>query len=140
MGMIVLDLEWNTVFSNGPDGARQHFDEIIQIGAVRLAEGFHPADTFNAYVHNRSGSLNPCIAELVHLSDEQLSAAEDFPSVAARFMSWCGENPRFFTWSNADIPVLRQNFLHYGLNAAQIRRAYNVQFAYSILRDRKSVV
>lgn len=138
MSMIVLDLEWNTVFLPAEDGTCQHFDEIIQIGAVRMEEGFRPADTLNLYVHNLSGSLNPCIVELVHLTDEQLSTAEDFPTVAAQFLEWCGENPRFFTWSNSDIPVLRQNFLHYGLDAARIRRAYNVQFAYSILRQGSS--
>lgn len=135
MSMIVLDLEWNTAVSEGTDGSRQHFDEIIQIGAVRLVEGFRPADTFNAYVRNRCSRLNPCVAELVGLTDEQLEQADDFPQVAARFLDWCGDSPRFFTWSNADIPVLRQNFLHYELDTARIRRAYNVQFAFSILKN-----
>lgn len=132
--MVVLDLEWNTVFSTGADGTRQRFDEIIQIGAVRLAEGFQPAERFNAYIHNQAGSINRSVAELVQLSDEKLENQPDFMTVAEEFLQWCGENPRFLTWSNGDIPVLRQNFLYYGLNTSQIHRAYNVQFAYSILK------
>jgi inhibitor of KinA sporulation pathway (predicted exonuclease)/transcription elongation factor Elf1 len=134
VAMIVIDLEWNTVFYNEPDGTRRHFDEIIQIGAVRLMTCCHPGEQFNAYVRNRSGHLSPCISEMVHLTDEDLAQAEDFPTVAQRFLDWCGENPRFFTWSNSDIPVLRQNFLRYGLDSSKIKRAYNVQFAYSVLR------
>lgn len=133
MGMIVLDLEWNTVFYNDAQGERRHFDEIIQIGAVRLADGYQPADTFNCYVRNAQGPLNPSIAELVKVDEETLAASDDFPTVAAAFLDWCGENPRFLTWSNSDIPVLRQNFLFYDLNASAIKRAYNVQFAYSML-------
>lgn len=133
--MIALDLEWNTVFFTDEDGSRQHFDEIIQIGAVRFEAGFCPAEVFNAYVHNRAGHLTPAVAELVHLSDRQLEEAEDFPAVAGRFLSWCGENPRFFTWSSSDVPVLRQNLLHYGLDTTRLRRAYNVQLAYSILKQ-----
>ncbi len=133
MNMIVLDLEWNTVSSGGSAESKQHFDEIIQIGAVRLDEDYTPADTFNAYVRNQSGSLSPIISQLVHLTDEDLASAEEFPSVARRFLSWCGDSPRFFTWSNSDVPVLRQNLRRYGLKAS-LRRAYNVQFAYSILK------
>lgn len=133
MSMIVLDLEWNTVFYHDEQGERHHFDEIIQIGAVRLVEGYQPADTFNCYVRNQQGSLSPSIAELVQVTQETLDASEDFPTVAEAFLDWCGENPRFLTWSNSDIPVLRQNFLFYDLNAAAIKRAYNVQFAYSML-------
>lgn len=133
MGMIVLDLEWNTAFYYDRQGVRQRFDEIIQIGAVRLAEGCQPAEVFNRYVRNRQGVLSANIAELVQVTEETLAESDDFETVAAEFLDWCGENPRFLTWSNSDIPVLRQNFLFYGLNASSIKRAYNVQFAYSML-------
>lgn len=135
MSMIVLDLEWNTFFYNDTQGVRHHFDEIIQIGAVRLAEGCQPEDVFNRYVRNQQGPLSPSIAELVQVTEETLNASQTFSEVAAAFLEWCGENPRFLTWSNSDIPVLRQNFLFYGLNASAIKRAYNVQFAYSMLRS-----
>lgn len=133
MAMIVLDLEWNTVFYHDAQGVRQRFDEIIQIGAVRLGEGYQPAESFCRYVRNRQGPLSANIAELVQVTEETLNAAPDFEQVAAEFLDWCGENPRFLTWSNSDIPVLRQNFLFYGLNASSIKRAYNVQFAYTML-------
>lgn len=133
MGMIVIDLEWNTVFYHDAQGVRQHFDEIIQIGAVRLAEGLQPAETYNRYVRNQQGPLSPSIAELVQVTEETLANSAPFTEVAADFLAWCGENPRFLTWSNSDIPVLRQNFLFYGLSASSIKRAYNVQFAYSML-------
>ena len=61
--MIIIDLEWNC----GSDYSG--FDEILQIGAVRIkALGGSILDTFNIYVRPRGNTaLHPAAAKLPEL-------------------------------------------------------------------------
>ena len=74
--MIVLDLEWNQPF-----GGRR-MEEIIQIGAVRLARPGGPVvDAFNAHIRpSIYRKLSP-VAKKLPESAQALTSELDFPTV-----------------------------------------------------------
>ena len=85
--MIVLDLEWNQPF-----GGRR-MEEIIQIGAVRLARPGGPVvDAFNAHIRpSIYRKLSP-VAKKLPESAQALTSELDFPTAYQAFLDWCGED------------------------------------------------
>ena len=85
--MIVLDLEWNQPF-----GGRR-MEEIIQIGAVRLARPGGPVvDAFNAHIRpSIYRKLSP-VAKKLPESAQALTSELDFPAAYQAFLDWCGED------------------------------------------------
>ena len=85
--MIVLDLEWNQPF-----GGRR-MEEIIQIGAVRLAEpGGAVQDWFNMHIRpSIYPKLSP-VARKLPESAQALTAELDFPAAYQAGLDWCGDD------------------------------------------------
>jgi ERI1 exoribonuclease 2 len=77
--------------------------EIIQIGAVLLAENLEVTDKFNEYVKPKYGDLDHFIKKLTGISKLDLSRADEFPVVFERFSEWIPkENVAMVSWSMTD--------------------------------------
>ena len=102
--MIVLDLEWNQPF-----GGRR-MEEIIQIGAVRLAEpGGAVQDWFNMHIRpSIYPKLSP-VARKLPESAQALTAELDFPAAYQAFLDWCGDDSLWAEWGAQDHGVLAAN-------------------------------
>ncbi len=115
MNYIVMDLEWN----QSPDGkahAQENVPfEVIQIGAVKLNEGFEVISEFNRYISPRIYQrLHRKVEEIIGITTQELKAAgDDFEYVIADFFEWCGENFIFCTWGGTDLIELQRNMQYY---------------------------
>ena len=113
--MIVLDLEWNQPF-----GGRR-MEEIIQIGAVRLARPGGPVvDAFNAHIRpSIYRKLSP-VAKKLPESAQALTSELDFPAAYQAFLDWCGEDTLWAEWGAQDHDVLAANAAYWKLPAPPV--------------------
>lgn len=113
--MIVLDLEWNQPF-----GGRR-MEEIIQIGAVRLARPGGPVvDAFNAHIRpSIYRKLSP-VAKKLPESAQALTSELDFPTAYQAFLDWCGEDTLWAEWGAQDHGVLAANAAYWKLPAPPV--------------------
>lgn len=103
-----MDLEWNTAYS------RKHssfFNEVIEIGAVKLDECFNVVDTMSAIIKPQIGKkLRGKVKTLTHITNEDISTGEVYPRVIRDFSKWLGEKKSvFLTWGDGDVRVLSKN-------------------------------
>lgn len=112
MNYIIIDLEWNqatykTMHLRHDLNLR---GEIIQIGAVKINEQYEISGTFNKFIKPIAFSkMNPFVANLLMLTDDDLAYCENFPSVYKEFLEWCGDEYVFLTWGNDDSLILMDN-------------------------------
>ena len=126
--MIIFDLEWNRGYDNRP------LDEILQIGAVRLAGLGQPVqDSFNVYirprVHKRFG---PGAKNLPDLR-ASVESDVDFSRGMALFLEWCGGEREFAAWGRDDFKAIRQNCEYWKLPLPEFPLEYDLQRAYGRL-------
>lgn len=127
--MIVLDLEWNRSYD------KNHLDEILQIGAVRVEFLGGPiVDTFCVFikpvVHRR---FDPGARKLPELQ-ASVTSAVSFPAAAEQFRTWCGEETVFAAWGGGDdFKALDQNCAYWGIPPVKVKRVLNFQQAFSRL-------
>lgn len=109
MQYIVMDLEWNNVYSIKRGG---FMNEVIEIGAVRLDEQLCETDAFSHLIKSQIGKrLRGHVRELTHLTNEDLQSGEPFTQTMAQFRKWVGNGPvTVLTWGDTDIRVLIENF------------------------------
>lgn len=105
MQYVVTDLEascWEAAWV-------RHRMETIEIGAVRLDESLSLVDEFDAFVRPVVvPRLSSFCRKLTSISQEQVDAADTFPKVFARFVTWLGPGPRrLVTWGAFDLGQLR---------------------------------
>lgn len=119
MQYVILDLEWNVAFSKKK---KKYFNEIIEVGAVRLKEDRSVDDTFQAYVGAQiSKNLCSKVAELTNLDFSDLENGQPFSRVMAQFARWIGPSDTVvMTWSNTDLHVLLENYQYYDPAAESI--------------------
>ena len=112
MQYVILDLEWNVTFSKKK---KKYFNEIIEVGAVRLKEDRTLDDTFQAYVGAQiSKKLCSKVAELTNLEFSDIKNGQPFSRVMAKFSRWVGSSDTVvMTWSNTDLHVLMENYQYY---------------------------
>ncbi len=108
MQYIVVDLEWNGSYSKKAHG---YFNEIIEIGAVRLDAEMQQIDTFQATIRpSVSKKLSGIVTDLTHITDEDLEDGTTFAKMVRRFSAWIGEEPAaILTWSTTDLLVFMEN-------------------------------
>lgn len=108
MRYIVMDMEWNNVFSKKLDG---FMNEIIEIGAVKLDEDMHEVDTFSVIIKSKVGKrLHSRVKNLTHLTNEDIANGVSFENAMQQFLKWLGsEEHTFLTWGDGDIRTLIQN-------------------------------
>ena len=102
MNYIVFDLEWNQS-PNGKEDSVDHLPfEIIEIGAVKLDEGFCQVGEFHKLIRPQVyKKLHFKISEVTHMDMRKLcQEGQRFEDVIREFVEWCGEEEYCFcTWS-----------------------------------------
>lgn len=106
---IVLDLEWNGAYSHKAHG---YFNEIIDIGAVKLNADLETLDTFQTVIKpSVSRKLSHIVQDLTHMEAEELESGETFERAIELFKAWIEpDEAAFLTWSQTDLLVLMENF------------------------------
>ena len=117
MQYIVIDLEWNGGYSKKAHG---YFNEIIEVGAVRLNAAMELTDTFQANVRPVvSKKLSGIVTDLTNITPEELEDGTTFADLMEQLRGFTGQEPTvFLTWSNTDLLVMMEN-LQYHMNAYQ---------------------
>ena len=107
MTYVILDLEWNGARSEKLGG---YFNEIIEIGAVRLSEDGRIEDRFDAYIRPVvSRKLTRLVTNLTGITDDQVKKGVSFGQAMERLCRFVGEDAVIITWSNTDLTVLMEN-------------------------------
>jgi len=114
MKYIIIDLEWNGAPLYKTGG---YFNEIIEIGAVRLDEELRQIDTFQALVQPKiHKKLTGRVKRLTHISNDEVRNARRFKETYRDFQNWLGsEENCVLTWGSGDILVLLENFEQLGI-------------------------
>ena len=109
MHYIVADLEWNGAYSKKAHG---YFNEIIEIGAVKLNDRLEFVDTFHAVIKPIvSRKLTRLVSDLTNISGEELQEGTTFVAAAEALHRWVGEEEAILlTWSTTDLSVLQENY------------------------------
>lgn len=116
MNYIVLDLEWNQCPSGKECENPELPFEIVEIGAIKLDENRQPVSEFSETVHPQVyRKLHFRTKEIVHISQEELQNARNFPQVAEDFLTWCGDDCEFCSWGPLDMLELQRNMRFYGI-------------------------
>lgn len=112
MPIIVLDLEWNGAYCSKVNG---YFNEIIEIGAVRLSDKLEIEDHFDAVIRPRvSRKLSHWVTDLTGYTDEQLKGGTTFENAMEDLHRFIGDKgATLLTWSNTDLLVLMENCRFY---------------------------
>ncbi|WP_458407299.1 exonuclease domain-containing protein [Anaerotignum sp.] len=135
MVYIFLDLEWNypLQIDRKTKQSCELYEEIIQIGAVKVNENLEFIDMFKVNIKPRVYPIiNEEVKKLTHLTEEQLEKGMHFEAVNLAFLDWCGENYIFLTWGEDDIRVLHQNQHAYGIEQVRVENYGDVQKIYAL--------
>lgn len=108
MQYIVVDLEWNGSYSKKAHG---YFNEIIEVGAVRVDEQMRLVDTFHATIKPVvSKKLSTIVTDLTNITAEELEDGTTFTAMLRQLARWIGNEPAaILTWSTTDLLVLMEN-------------------------------
>lgn len=113
MTLVVLDLEWNGTFCKKIGG---YFNEIIEIGAVRLNEQLEIVERFDEVICPQvSRKLTHWVSDLTGYTDEQVRNGIRFTEAMERLGCFIGNvsDAVLLTWSNTDLSVLMENCRYY---------------------------
>ncbi|MBR0542743.1 MAG: exonuclease domain-containing protein [Clostridia bacterium] len=112
MQFVVMDLEWNTAYSKKNRG---FFNEVIEIGAVKLNESFEIIDKISIIVKPQiSKTLRGRTKDLTHITNEDVSQGKVFAQAVKEFSEWLGDDKNvFLTWGDGDIRVLIKNYEYF---------------------------
>lgn len=140
MSYIVLDLEWNQAATYAEVIKEPVFltGEIIQFGAVKLNDKLECGDSFNCRVSPRYYTeLHPRVAEITHLTTEDLKIGPTFNDAFSSFSEWCGDEMTLLIWGTEDLRILCKNMELFGINTDYLPPCYNLQniFAAQITKD-----
>ncbi|MBR2666717.1 MAG: exonuclease domain-containing protein [Oscillospiraceae bacterium] len=122
--MIVFDLEWNSGYD------RILLDEILQIGAVKQAEG-RITDSFCVYVKPSVHAKIRKPADKLPELRLSLDSGVPFPEAAAAFADWCAGETEFATWGREDFRTLKRNLDYWKLSMDMPETYCDLQTAFS---------
>ena len=90
MRFVVMDLEWNGAYCRQTRG---YFNEIIEIGAVRLDGGLRPDGEFHAVIRPQvSSELSSIVRDLTSITPEELEEqGKPFPAAMEEWIEWIGD-------------------------------------------------
>lgn len=108
MQYIVIDLEWNGSYSKKAHG---YFNEIIEVGAVKVNERMEIVDEFRAAIKPVvSKKLSTIVTDLTNITAEELEDGTTFAIMMRQLSRWIGSDPStVLTWSTTDLMVLMEN-------------------------------
>ena len=113
MQFVVMDLEWNGAYCRQTHG---YFNEIIEIGAVRLDEKLQPSGEFHAVIRPQvSAELSSIVRDLTSITPEQLEKeGVPFPTAMEKLQEWLhSRDAVILTWSTTDLLVMMENCRYY---------------------------
>lgn len=112
MNYIVIDLEWNGSWSKKAHG---YFNEIIEVGAVKVNEQMEILDTFRAAIRPVvSKKISNIVTDLTNITAEELENGTTFMGMVRQLTRWMGKEPStVLTWSTTDLLVLMENFRYF---------------------------
>ncbi len=111
MTYIILDLEWNGARCEKING---YFNEIIEIGAVRLSPDRRIEARFDAYIRPVvSRKLTRLVTSLTGITDDQVKHGMSFEQAMEKLQAFIGRDAVVITWSNTDLGVLMENCRYY---------------------------
>lgn len=135
MKYIIFDLEWNQPFDEVAIIQDPVYltGEIVEIGAVMLDENFCPMDELRLYIAPKYYTkMHKQIAALTGIHDKDLAERGiPFPEAYQKFVSWCGEEYAFMTWSMNDMPMLIDNMILHGIDVSDLPECYDIQRIFS---------
>lgn len=108
MNYVVIDLEWNGSYSKKAHG---YFNEIIEVGAVKVSENMEVLDEFRAAIKPVvSKKLSSIVTDLTNITAEELEDGTTFAGMMRQLSRWMGDTPSaVLTWSTTDLLVLMEN-------------------------------
>lgn len=108
MNYIVIDLEWNGSWSKKAHG---YFNEIIEVGAVKVDENMKILDEFRAAIKPVvSKKLSSIVTDLTNITAEELEDGTTFTNMMRQLSRWIGTDAStVLTWSTTDLLVLMEN-------------------------------
>ena len=94
-------------------------NEIIEIGAVRMDENFHPLDRFRIFVRPQyNGVIERKIYKLTGISNAAVSEAVSLPEALDDLEAWCGSDGcEVYAWSTSDLNQLRKECHFKGIDS-----------------------
>lgn len=107
MNYIVLDLEWDSVYS-----VKHHrfINQIIQIGAIKLDENLNIIDTFDVIIKSSvSKKLTKRFIELTGITPEVMSGGISLTDAVLRYNRFVGKDYTMLTWSTSDLYTILEN-------------------------------
>ena len=112
MNFIIIDLEWNGSYVKKVHG---FFDEIIEIGAVKVGEDMREKERFHAIIRPVvSKKLTKLVTDLTGIEDEELTDGTTFTGAMAAFRRWVGKDETvILTWSTTDLLVFLENYRYF---------------------------
>lgn len=118
MTYIVLDLEWNRTYARKLKG---YFNEIIEIGAVKIDGSLNQVDVFGTAVKPVfSRRLSSIVSGLTGIKMRALKDGIPFLSAISQLRKWISDpDAVVMTWSTTDLLVLLENCSHF-LNERRI--------------------
>lgn len=108
MSFIIMDLEWNGAYAKKAHG---YFNEIIEIGAVKISEDLKEIDRFHAVIKPVVGrKLSTLVHDLTGIAEEDLQDGQPFSRAVSQFRKWIADPEAIvMTWSTTDLMVLLEN-------------------------------
>ena len=106
---IFIDLEMNTTDTRLVRRKKLK-KEVIEIGAVRMDDAFHPLDRFRIFVRPQyNGVIERKIYKLTGISNGAVSDAVSLPEALDALEAWCGSDGyEIYAWSTSDLCQLRK--------------------------------
>lgn len=107
MDIVVLDLEWDSVYSKKH---HRFVNQIIQIGAVRLDEMLNVVDTFEVLIKSSiSKKLTKRFVELTGITAEMMAEGVSVAEAISKYNSFVPKDYLMMTWSTSDLYTLIDN-------------------------------
>lgn len=124
MNFIIFDMEWNCVSDVRVSEMRDYynvisekticFDEIIEIGAVKVNKNMELVDEFRAFVKPHIyKKISPRVEKLTKITEEELEGGLEFKEALKCFSEWMGNDYILCSWSDEDIRTLFRNIEYY---------------------------
>ncbi len=114
MQYVIMDLEWNNTYGKK---IKNYFNEIIEIGAVKLDGKLEIIETFSTLIKAQvTKKLRTNTKEITHITNNDIRNGIPFSKAMSTFKKWLGEDDTvIITWGDGDIRVLIDNFKYFGM-------------------------
>ncbi len=107
MNYVILDMEWDSVYSVKKRG---FINQIIQIGAVKCDESFKIVGTFERTVKSViSKKVSSRFTELTGITSKDMLSGVSPETAVREYNDWVGTDFITLTWSNSDLFSIAEN-------------------------------